>query len=455
MSRAALLLAVVGFFGAAPLTRAQEEGERARRSYLSRDLARAAAQARNAEQPRLLEEMRDAARRMYTDRRGEFICRRGTLEFLDEIAWLLLDSELALCSTDRERVAALERHWARVKEVEQENIARYEAGRVDYKDYHGSRYHRMKAELLLAEAGAKLNLPPGFLTTPPRNKLVEALSSRELARAQYGASAPDLHQLRTGMRDAARIAHIGRLRNMYAARGTLDFTLRWSLRWLEAERRLARNDEEFLPALERHWMTLRQLEDLNQARYLAGRVAVQDLAQSREYRLEAEIWLADARARLGDPPARTRALLFLVPEGQWHLEWGGLDPRCFDEIGLFARAAAKGGHRTLGEWRRERLAALREQYDAREKEFEGGRGTLDFLLESALRLVELQRQLATDGPARLAVLEQHWKRTRRIEEVVRFRLEAGRVAPQDYQQCRFHRLQAELWLRQARDVATK
>lgn len=85
MSRAALLLAVVGFFGAAPLTRAQEEGERARRSYLSRDLARAAAQARNAEQPRLLEEMRDAARRMYTDRRGEFICRRGTLEFLDEI----------------------------------------------------------------------------------------------------------------------------------------------------------------------------------------------------------------------------------------------------------------------------------------------------------------------------------------------------------------------------------
>ena len=50
-------------------------------------------------------------------------------------------------------------------------------------------------------------------------------------------------------------------------------------------------------ALERHWQRIRQVEVVNKTRYEAGRIPIQDYAESQYYRLEAELWLVEARVR--------------------------------------------------------------------------------------------------------------------------------------------------------------
>jgi hypothetical protein len=61
---------------------------------------------------------------------------------------------------------------------------------------------------------------------------------------------------------------------------------------IEAQLALYDERSDRLKALEEHWRRYRKLEEINQARYDSGRTTVQDLAQSKVKRIEAEILLA-------------------------------------------------------------------------------------------------------------------------------------------------------------------
>jgi hypothetical protein len=82
-----------------------------------------------------------------------------------------------------------------------------------------------------------------------------------------------------------------------------------------------------------------------------------------------------------------------------------------------------------------------QELEARRKEFLTGRGTLDYLLESARR--RLTAELALDAdPA--AAWERLWTQLYEIETVNRRRYEDGSIPIQDYALARYHQLDAAI-----------
>lgn len=404
----------------------------------ARDLARARFQASQADAGKLKQVKRDAAQIAFDFRYAECNAGRGTLDFLTETAVQLLEAQLALATTAGERFAALEKYWARMIEYEELNRSRYEAGRVDAKDYWGIRYYRLDAEVQLAEARAGDRTVPAWSAVVETQGDPDIFPTKQRARAKFAAINADPNALRIARRTDAGDIHIARLKNVYAGRGTLDFTLLWGRRWLDSQRTVDKQASDLFPFLQRYWQMTWDLEQLNLARYEVGRVGLADLAQSREWRLEAEHWLIDAAGR--KPLTDTRFLPGLFGES-WDEYYGS-------PLKKLSRAAFRFANSTPAALKRLRHEALRYHYAEREQNFLLGRGTLEFLIESANRLVEHEVATAADAGERRAALERHWKRTQQIEAVTRDRYHAGRVALQDWEQCRHERLAAELMLLQ-------
>lgn len=414
----------------------------------ARDLARARFAASQAEPRRLQEEQRRTARAMFRSRYSEFLAGRGTLEFLIEIARNLLDANLALASNDADRLHARERFWVQMAEIDVVNKERFFSGRVTLRDFHRGHFYRLNDEIAMLDArAANTNLRPWARGVPSDPAVI---SRRELARAKFAASHADALVLRRETVQSGQVGHYSGSCEWYAGRGTLDFTLIWSLRLLLADCGSAQSGAELLTGLDRHCRSLCLMEDVNTGRYEAGRVAIQDLASSREWLLEAQLWRADARTQFGMSAARTPTPWLVAPELtegiDRHLVTLGPEDRRGEIIKRLARFEAAYAEADTSRMMRERLAALREIYAAREHEFVNNRATLDFLLNSALRLERHEYATATDDAERQAARERYWKRLQQIEAVTRRRFEEDRYRQHDYDQVRFHRLGAELGL---------
>jgi RNA polymerase sigma factor (sigma-70 family) len=97
--------------------------------------------------------------------------------------------------------------------------------------------------------------------------------------------------------EAANVEAHARWKNYVAGVGTLDIYLGGSRRVLEAERLLSEEKSHQIGALERHLKRMQDIEKINQARYDDGRIPLQDLAEPRYYRLQAELWLEQEKAK--------------------------------------------------------------------------------------------------------------------------------------------------------------
>jgi hypothetical protein len=95
---------------------------------------------------------------------------------------------------------------------------------------------------------------------------------------------------------AARKEAEMRWANMLAGRGSLDLTLSVFQRMLQVELDLSRSKADRVAALEAQWQRTLDIEGLNQARFNAGRINMEDLQQSRFHRVRAEIMLERAKA---------------------------------------------------------------------------------------------------------------------------------------------------------------
>src|SRR5262249_24106235 len=98
--------------------------------------------------------------------------------------------------------------------------------------------------------------------------------------------------------DAVNVEARGRWKQFRAGQGTLDIILNGSVRLLDAERQLSKDRADQLAALEHHLERVRAIEKINQERYDAGRISISDLAQSRYFRIQAELWLEQAKAQV-------------------------------------------------------------------------------------------------------------------------------------------------------------
>jgi hypothetical protein len=60
--------------------------------------------------------------------------------------------ERSLSSNEVDRIAALENHWKRMRNVEIVNRLRFEAHRIPIQDFMESRFYRIQAEIRLENA---------------------------------------------------------------------------------------------------------------------------------------------------------------------------------------------------------------------------------------------------------------------------------------------------------------
>jgi RNA polymerase sigma factor (sigma-70 family) len=77
--------------------------------------------------------------------------------------------------------------------------------------------------------------------------------------------------------------------------GSVDQVIPWSVRWLNAQLRLADTRNDKLTAYEQHLKRMKDIEHLIQQRVDQGTIERGAFSQFHYYRLEAEIWLDDAK----------------------------------------------------------------------------------------------------------------------------------------------------------------
>jgi hypothetical protein len=389
-----------------------------------------------------LEDLRQAkfevARAEYQAREKEFLAGRGTLDIFREAMLHLLQSALAVSTSEADRIGSLERHWERAKQVEDVNRTRSEAGRISVKEYLEARADRLEAARRLTQALARAG-GVAALVGGERVKL-DPLNSKELARAKFEATQSNPAELARAKLEAAFESYESRRKEFQAGRGTLDILLESSRQLAEAELAVRDQQEDRVAVFEWLWARALMIETINQVRFEAGRIDVPDYLQSRYGRLEAEIQWAQARAKQPDPFASTGERRML---GLWD------DPFEAKELAKAKHAASQANP---AEQVRAKLEAARGEYQAREKHFLAGRGMLDILLEASRHWLESEQVLRTTQADRVAVLERSWERALLMERVNRARFERGRITIQDYLQTKYHRLEVEIWLKTAREA---
>ncbi|MBL8799362.1 MAG: hypothetical protein JNM56_36100, partial [Planctomycetia bacterium] len=268
------------------------------------------------------------------------------------------------------------------------------------------------------------------------------LDSKEAARARFAALQAPTSKLAEDKLGAAEYSLAARFGNFWAGRGTLDFLLGACLHYAEAAGALAPDGPGQAAIHETVWSLATIVEEINTFRYVAGRIPIQDLAQTTAFRLQAQRFLRRSWVPLVQQGTRARWLLDVE--------------RIFDEASypFPEKALAKAKFQATQTSEQELLqgmqAAARAEQVERFREFHAGRGTLDFLLESAVRSAQARLAASTSPGERLVALETLWNACREIERVNRFRFEAGRIPVQDYAESQYHRRHAEVLVRAVR-----
>lgn len=74
-----------------------------------------------------------------------------------------------------------------------------------------------------------------------------------------------------------------------------DLLYRWSLRWLEAERRVVEQPADQVAAFKNHYDRMVDLEKIVRRVHQAGQGTVNELSAAEYFRSEAELWLLEAK----------------------------------------------------------------------------------------------------------------------------------------------------------------
>jgi RNA polymerase sigma factor (sigma-70 family) len=119
------------------------------------------------------------------------------------------------------------------------------------------------------------------------------------------------------------------------------------------------------------------------------------------------------------------------------------------------RADLKGGgvDDTLSLLAKQRYEAALSEWDARFKEYQAGRGTLDLALDCARRILESGLALSDKPSDRVACYEKYVEQTTEIYKMNKARFDVGRLARQDLALTQYHTLDAEIMLLKAKKVA--
>jgi RNA polymerase sigma factor (sigma-70 family) len=96
---------------------------------------------------------------------------------------------------------------------------------------------------------------------------------------------------------AAQEQYEGRWEEFITGKTTFDFLAPWSGNWLKAELKLCHTKAEKIAAFERHFQRTEKAEKINKARLDEDVIPRTQYHQALYLRLEAEIWLVEAKAK--------------------------------------------------------------------------------------------------------------------------------------------------------------
>jgi hypothetical protein len=398
---------------------------------------------RQAEDPKeLARGMRQAARAAY-DIRLELVKEGLSLDIdtLLEESLQLFNAESLVADGPSGRIAALRGHLERVREVE--GITKYRAAVRPFPyttaDFRAARGERLMAEWRLARALAEEgNAARGALPAVPDGP--GPLEAGESARTRFEVTRAKPASLARDALDATLEEEQGLAEGVRTGYrfdpDRADLSLR---RRVELARASGDGRSGLLAALEGYWLLCRRLEGAY--RYAANHGVDYSYPIDfaiRARRVEAGARIAEARARPGD----------LLPlQGGLQDPFGavGDDPLGMKDVAQEKCQAVQGDpRRRAEEWREAVLSnwAIFARLLQSGEMLAPDRGD-----HFSQRLLDAGLALSESRADRLAALEGHCERTRKVEGYARTR---RRLRTADYWSARYVRLQAELRLAEAR-----
>jgi hypothetical protein len=203
-------------------------------------------------------------------------------------------------------------------------------------------------------------------------------------------------------------------------RGIFDLVLIPSRRQAIAQFDKMETKAQRVKGLQVHFDNMKKKEEIDQMRFDAGRIPINDLLFTRYYRLEAEIWLESAKA---GKSVHASSIDEQVVRSQEEATPRG--PRDFDtKVQKLLQA---------------QIQATQEEIKARTIQFEAGRGTLDSLLDASRRLMVAEFKIAEKKADQMKALTTHLQRMKKIEEMIQ-----GLFNDIDVSEAKYYRLEAEI-----------
>jgi RNA polymerase sigma factor (sigma-70 family) len=164
---------------------------------------------------------------------------------------------------------------------------------------HAVGIYSVEADTLKLCLGNPPEPPPEFATKKGTSWTLLVLKREPAEGKKEGTLKPDggdrLKKLLKERADTALEEWDARNKEFLAGRATLDSVHGAARRLRDAQLELSETKEERLAALGKYLQLMKAVEEVQQARYDAGRIPIQDLKESKYYRLEAEILLERAK----------------------------------------------------------------------------------------------------------------------------------------------------------------
>jgi hypothetical protein len=409
--------------------------------------AKAKAQAIRTDILQLRRQRVEALEEQFDARFKHFLAGQGSLDFLQEALVRLKEAEEALAETNADRLTAVEKLWLFQWKVYAINEARFNSGKIVHQDLMRSLYDLRDTELMLVEAWVRNGRQCATGLSFGAMIFEDERHSKILLQAKRRALNTPPRQLAEERLAAANEEWSDLYSEYVAGHLPLDTVFESEQRWAKAQLALLTDEADRTAVRERLWRQAFEIERLNLRRGESGRIDIQYYMASRVRRLTAQIDWRPAHSPIpnGGPtfrPGTPRT------QGRWEETAKSLlvTPRDLQEVWATESSQLM----------KERTIAAELEVDARFKEFVAGRGTLDYLLRSSVRLVEAKEAVATTPQERLNARELHWQLTWVMERITQARFEAGKVAVQDLAASREYRLEAEIkWLELRKELERK
>lgn len=277
---------------------------------------------------KLLEERRDAAKRVYEQKWVRYKYGFGSVETLLGWSERWLESDLALQEKKPEQIKLLQAHLDRTRELERTAIAYAKTAAGTQSDADAATYERINAEVRIFKATGKIPPPPANvkpIEAPQRIK--EAGNDKELPagtapgkrrtgrekklplrpeRNEDAKKAPPKNgkELLRQRFEAAQRTYEEKFRDCRRGAASPSDFFGWSERLLEAELALSNKADDRLAALKAHLKRTRETE-LFAISYVESGLAPRADADAATYeRINADIRYFQATGKVPPPPPK-------------------------------------------------------------------------------------------------------------------------------------------------------